>query len=102
MAEDVVLVFTSLYVKYKTLTKGHIFLFVACSLVILNIAIGGHNLTIVEADNNPIEPFYNVSSFDIGPGQRYVALLNATQPSGSYWLEASVAERDWVDCHQLT
>ena len=69
-------------------------MFVACSLVILNIAIGGHNLTIVGEDNNPIEPIDNVSSFNIGPGQRYVALLNATQPSGSYWLEASVAERD--------
>ena len=64
------------------------------SLVILNIAIGGHNLTVVEEDSTPIEPIYDVPAFNIGPGQRYVALLNATQPSGSYWIEATVAERD--------
>lgn len=78
---------------HLTLTRSYLALD-SCSLVILNIAIGGHNLTIVEEDTTPIEPIYNVPSFNIGPGQRYVALLNATQPSGSYWLEATVAERD--------
>jgi FtsP/CotA-like multicopper oxidase with cupredoxin domain len=62
----------------------------------LNIAVGGHNLTIVAHDTTPTEPV-EVTHFHIGPGQRYDVLLKATQPSGSYWLEATVIERNIPD-----
>ena len=64
--------------------------------MILNIAVGGHNLTLVADDTTPIEPV-EAPYFNIGPGQRYAALLKATQPSGSYWLEATVIERNIPD-----
>ena len=66
----------------------------ACfSLAILNIAVGSHNLTMVQIEGTPIEPI-DAANFNIGPGQRYAALLNATQPPGSYWLDATSAEHD--------
>lgn len=64
----------------------------AASLQMLNIAIAGHNLTMVEVDGTNIEPV-NVQNFNMGTGQRYALLLNATQPPGTYWLEATVAQR---------
>ena len=59
----------------------------------LNVAISGHNLTAVEIEGVNIEPIADVQNINIGPGQRYGLLLNATQPPGTYLLEATVVER---------
>lgn len=64
----------------------------ATTLQMLNVAISGHNLTAVEIEGTNIEPF-DVQNINIGPGQRYGLLLNATQPPGTYLLEATVAGR---------
>jgi hypothetical protein len=64
----------------------------SASLQMLNLAVGGHNLTAVEVEGTSIEPL-NVQNWNMGTGQRYGLLLNATQPPGSYWLEATVAQR---------
>jgi FtsP/CotA-like multicopper oxidase with cupredoxin domain len=65
-------------------------------LVYVNVAIARHNMTIVQVEGTNVEPL-NVSSIDIGPGQRYDVLVTADQPAGSYMIEATVRERPIFD-----
>ena len=66
----------------------------ASSVEAYNIAVKSHNLTIVEVEGTNIIPV-DCDSFNIGAGQRFSALLTADQEPGSYWLDASIAERDY-------
>jgi iron transport multicopper oxidase len=50
-------------------------------------SIDQHNLTIIEADGQLHKP-YIVDSVTIHAGQRYSAILHATQPIGNYWIRA--------------
>lgn len=65
----------------------------ASSLEVYSIAVTSHNLTIVEVEGTSIIPI-DRESFNIGPGQRVSALLTANQEPGSYWLEATITQRD--------
>lgn len=66
-------------------------------LMPLNVAIAGHNMTIVEIEGTVTEPFVT-TNFTIGPGQRTSVLIEANQPtSGSYWLEATTSIRGVPD-----
>jgi iron transport multicopper oxidase len=50
-------------------------------------SIDGHNLTIIEADGQLHKP-YTVDSVTIYAGQRYSAILTASQPVDNYWIRA--------------
>eukprot|EP00794_Sanderia_malayensis_P006294 gene6294-7016_t len=64
-------------------------------LSFMNIAIQGHNMTVVEADGVKIKPFV-VSSLDINSGQRYAVLITADQPASSYWINVNTRHRSGV------
>mmetsp|Transcript_11656 Transcript_11656/g.16966 ORF Transcript_11656/g.16966 Transcript_11656/m.16966 type:complete len:586 (-) Transcript_11656:215-1972(-) len=68
----------------------------SAQLVMQNIAITGHNLTIVQVEGTNTEPL-TVESFDISPGQRVDVLFTANQDPGSYWIETTVRERNIQD-----
>ncbi|KAG9123104.1 hypothetical protein FRC07_000226 [Ceratobasidium sp. 392] len=51
--------------------------------------IDGHPLTIIEADGISHEPL-SVNSFEIHPGERYSAVLNANQTVGNYWMRCPI------------
>lgn len=61
-------------------------------LSFLNIAIQGHNMTIVEADGQHVAPI-EVQSLDINSGQRYSVLINTTMPVDSYWISIRTRHR---------
>eukprot|EP00586_Coscinodiscus_wailesii_P009799 CAMPEP_0172513090 /NCGR_PEP_ID=MMETSP1066-20121228/249602_1 /TAXON_ID=671091 /ORGANISM="Coscinodiscus wailesii, Strain CCMP2513" /LENGTH=520 /DNA_ID=CAMNT_0013293193 /DNA_START=225 /DNA_END=1784 /DNA_ORIENTATION=- len=61
------------------------------SLVAMNFAIGGHNLTIVEADGTIVNPV-TVPNLDISPGQRYSVLLKAGS-AGTYEMSTTMRAR---------
>lgn len=65
----------------------------SAQLVMHNVAIAGHNMTIVQAEGTNIEPI-TVSSVDISPGQRFDVLVVADAEPGSYWLETSIRGRN--------
>ncbi|EAZ37398.1 hypothetical protein OsJ_21736 [Oryza sativa Japonica Group] len=55
------------------------------SLASLNLAVGNHKLTVVEADGNYVEPFA-VDDIDIYSGDSYSVLLTTDQDtSANYW-----------------
>ncbi|KAF0901813.1 hypothetical protein E2562_006447 [Oryza meyeriana var. granulata] len=62
------------------------------SLASLNLAVGNHKLTVVEADGNHVEPF-DVDDIDIYSGQSYSVLLKADQKAASYWISVGVRAR---------
>ncbi|CAM0910244.1 unnamed protein product [Alopecurus aequalis] len=63
------------------------------SLASLNLAIGNHKLTVVEADGNYVEPFV-VDDIDIYSGDSYSVLLTTDQdPSSNYWISVGVRGR---------
>ncbi|EMS54718.1 L-ascorbate oxidase [Triticum urartu] len=63
------------------------------SLASLNLAIGNHKLTVVEADGNYVEPFV-VDDMDIYSGDSYSVLLTTDQdPSSNYWVSIGVRGR---------
>jgi FtsP/CotA-like multicopper oxidase with cupredoxin domain len=68
----------------------------SAQLVMLNFAIAGHSLTIVQVEGTNTEP-RTVESFDISPGQRFDVLFTANQDPGSYWIQTSVRERNILD-----
>ncbi|KAK1307713.1 hypothetical protein QJS10_CPA09g00509 [Acorus calamus] len=63
------------------------------SLSALNFEIEGHNMTIVEADGNYVEPFV-VKNLNIYSGETYSVLVKADQdPSRNYWAAINVVSR---------
>ena len=64
-------------------------------LSFMNVAIEGHNLTVIEADGKPMVPI-EVQSLDINSGQRYSVLINTSQPVASYWISIMTRHRSKV------
>ncbi|KAL8151886.1 hypothetical protein V2J09_021694 [Rumex salicifolius] len=63
------------------------------SLSALSFEIEGHNLTVVEADGNYVEPF-QVKSLFIYSGETYSVLFTADQNSTrNYWITTNVVSR---------
>lgn len=63
------------------------------SLASLNLAVGNHKLTVVEADGNYVDPFA-VDDIDLYSGDSYSVLLTADQdPSSNYWVSVGVRGR---------
>jgi len=67
----------------------------AGQLVLMNFAIAGHTMTIVQAEGTSVEPIANVTSLDLTPGQRYDVLVTMDQdPGSSHLIETVVRLRD--------
>ena len=66
----------------------------AAQLVMLNLAITNHTMTIVQVEGTSVEPITGVDSLDIAPGQRYDVLVTMDQAPGTYWIETTVRERN--------
>ncbi|CAN6169637.1 unnamed protein product [Urochloa humidicola] len=63
------------------------------SLASLNLAIGNHKLTVVEADGNYVDPFA-VDDIDLYSGDSYSVLLTTDQdPLANYWVTVGVRGR---------
>ncbi|ESK93293.1 laccase [Moniliophthora roreri MCA 2997] len=54
-------------------------------------SIDGHNFTIIEADGVNTEPVV-VEAFEIFAGQRYSAILHASQDINNYWIRANTSK----------
>ncbi|KAI6144389.1 laccase [Pisolithus tinctorius] len=52
-----------------------------------NFTIDGHNMTIIEADGNEVEPVV-VDSLAVYAGQRYSVVVTADQPVDNYWIRS--------------
>ncbi|KAI6008782.1 Cupredoxin [Pisolithus orientalis] len=50
-----------------------------------NFTIDGHDMTIIEADGNEVEPVV-VDSLAVYAGQRYSVVVTADQPVDNYWI----------------
>ncbi|KAK7247455.1 hypothetical protein RIF29_42338 [Crotalaria pallida] len=60
----------------------------------LSFQIEGHNMTVVEADGNYVEPFV-VKNLFIYSGETYSVLVKADQdPSRNYWITSNVVSRN--------
>lgn len=59
---------------------------------LIRFSIDNHVLTVIEADDTPIEPV-DVHEVPVGSGQRYsvVVTLNQGAPGASFWMRARVA-----------
>jgi len=55
----------------------------------LTISIVGHNFTVVATDLVPVTPTVRSSVF-LAVGQRYDIIIEANQPVGNYWLNATL------------
>jgi FtsP/CotA-like multicopper oxidase with cupredoxin domain len=53
------------------------------------ISLVGHNFTVISTDMVPITPVVRSSLF-MGVGQRYDVIVEANQPVGNYWLNATL------------
>ncbi|XP_074320745.1 L-ascorbate oxidase-like [Silene latifolia] len=63
------------------------------ALASLNLAIGNHKMTVVEADGNYVKPF-TVQDLDIYSGESYSVLLHANQDrTKNYWVSLGVRGR---------
>uniref|UniRef100_A0ACD5WSC2 Uncharacterized protein n=1 Tax=Avena sativa TaxID=4498 RepID=A0ACD5WSC2_AVESA len=67
------------------------------TLSALNLQVEGHELTVVEADGNPVEPF-TVTDIDIYSGESYSVLLTTNQiptyyKPGAFWISVGVRGR---------
>ncbi|KAG0012847.1 hypothetical protein BGZ81_001351, partial [Podila clonocystis] len=58
----------------------------------INFSIDGHQLTVIEVDGTPVQP-YMVDKIRIDAGQRYSVVLNANQPVDNYWIRAVMETR---------
>ncbi|KAF8648325.1 hypothetical protein HU200_064906 [Digitaria exilis] len=64
------------------------------SLSALNVQVEGHDVTVVEADGNLVEPF-DVSNLDIYSGESYSVLLKTLKEGESpYWISVGVIGRE--------
>ncbi|KIO00648.1 laccase [Pisolithus tinctorius Marx 270] len=52
-----------------------------------NFTIDGHNMTVIEADGNEVEPVI-VDSLAVYAGQRYSVVVTADQPVDNYWIRS--------------
>ncbi|KAH9959974.1 laccase 3 [Russula dissimulans] len=52
-----------------------------------DFSIDSHQLTVIEADGNNVQPVL-VDSLEIFAGQRYSVVLDANQPVDNYWIRA--------------
>jgi L-ascorbate oxidase len=66
----------------------------AAALVVMNVAITNHNITIIEVDGTIVDPI-SVTSIDLSPGQRFSVLLTADQDPADYWLRVTVRFRNY-------
>jgi len=69
----------------------------ATALSMVSLAFQGHNLSIIEADGAYTKPV-NTSFMQVGPGQRYSALLTAKtceelQDQRRFWIQVETRER---------
>eukprot|EP01025_Chloroclados_australasicus_P028233 TRINITY_DN279_c0_g1_i1.p1 TRINITY_DN279_c0_g1~~TRINITY_DN279_c0_g1_i1.p1 ORF type:complete len:599 (+),score=58.06 TRINITY_DN279_c0_g1_i1:26-1798(+) len=67
----------------------------ATSLSYSNVWIEGHNMTVVRADGQLLEPF-EVDSIDVNTGDRYDVIIQANQPSGHYFIQVETRFRNLV------
>ncbi|ORX85500.1 hypothetical protein K493DRAFT_291545 [Basidiobolus meristosporus CBS 931.73] len=58
----------------------------------LSFAIEGHPLTVIEADGSYVVA-HAVNHIQISPGQRYSALVYASQQSGNFYMRSEIMER---------
>ncbi|KAK1395414.1 L-ascorbate oxidase [Heracleum sosnowskyi] len=58
----------------------------------LNFKIQDHELKVVEADGNYVEPF-SVDDLDVYSGESYSVLLRTKKTSGNYWISIGVRGR---------
>jgi L-ascorbate oxidase len=65
----------------------------SAQLVMMNVAIQDHTMTIIEVEGTIVDP-KTVSNIDIAPGQRVSVLITTDQPSGNYMIETTVRERN--------
>lgn len=56
-------------------------------LAFFQVSIDSHNMTVIQSDFVPVNPF-TTSSLSIGIGQRYDVIVEANQPVAAYWLRA--------------
>ena len=61
----------------------------------LNLAIQGHSMTVVEIDGVPCKPKL-VETLDLHVGQRAGVLITTDQPEGVYWISAIVRGRSGI------
>lgn len=54
---------------------------------VFTISIDSHNMTIIAADGQPVQPL-NVDQIEILAGQRYDVVVTADQPVDNYWINA--------------
>lgn len=52
------------------------------------VSIVNHEFTVIETDFVPVNA-YSTNSIFVGVGQRYDVLIDANQPSGNYWINAT-------------
>ncbi|KAK3211971.1 hypothetical protein Dsin_016677 [Dipteronia sinensis] len=62
------------------------------SLSALSFQIEGHNMTVVEADENYVEPFVTKNLY-VYSGEIYSVLVTANQDSRNYWMSTNVVGR---------
>ena len=63
-------------------------------LVMQNVAIVDHTMTIVEVEGTIVDPPITVSNYDLSPGQRVSVLITTDKEPGNYLIETTVRERD--------
>ncbi|KXN88347.1 Laccase-2 [Leucoagaricus sp. SymC.cos] len=54
---------------------------------VFTMSIDSHNMTIIEADGQPVKPL-TVNEIEILAGQRYSVVVETNQPVGNYWINA--------------
>jgi L-ascorbate oxidase len=65
------------------------------ALTFLNLGFQGHNVTVVESDGSPVEPF-STAAIDINAGERYSVLLTPSAEalaSGVVWMSMATRHR---------
>mmetsp|Transcript_83581 Transcript_83581/g.269371 ORF Transcript_83581/g.269371 Transcript_83581/m.269371 type:complete len:665 (-) Transcript_83581:6-2000(-) len=77
-----------------TAGKTYLFRFInGGTLMLMNVAIEGHNMTVIEVDGSPTQK-YHTSSVDLNSGQRVAVLVTMDQPLGVYTLSVSQRARN--------
>lgn len=64
----------------------------ASSATLFEVQVGGHPITVTHADGRPVEPV-TVDSFTFGSGERYDAIIEASNP-GTWEIRASAVDGD--------
>ncbi|EJD43441.1 laccase, partial [Auricularia subglabra TFB-10046 SS5] len=54
---------------------------------VFQVSLDSHNMTVIQSDFVPVRP-YTTNSISIAIGQRYDVIIEANQPTASYWLRA--------------